>query len=157
MDVQFTDGWGDHSNDFTLSSLNLRPLLAGPHTLELRATNGSASVNLDYLVLRSAPIWFREAESCDAQVGSEATDRKPAASGHEVLGYNWAQHAGDFAIYSNVTIESSITNAILRIRYAQNTGSGRLLKVFVDGVNAGSLACPPTGGWLYHSGEGEVS
>ena len=155
--IRNTDGWGSSSNDFTLSSLNLWPLSAGPHTVELRATNGTTSVNLDYLVLRSAPLWFREAESCNAQYGSENIDRKAAASGYEVLGYNWAQNTGDFAVYSNVAIQTEITNAILRIRYAQNTSTGRLLTVYLDGLKMGALACPPTGGWFYNAAEGQIS
>jgi hypothetical protein len=157
IDIQYTEGWGDETNDYALSSINLKPLDAGSHTVELRITNGTASVNLDWLFLRSAPLWFREAEHFDAQSGSKNSDRKAAASGGQVLGNDWAKQADDYAVYSNVILTTDITNALLRIGYAQNTSTGRLLAVYLDDKKMGALACPPTGGWLEHSGESQVS
>jgi hypothetical protein len=143
-----TGGWGDEAAHFEEVTHRLGSIASGTCTIRLEAASAGTAINLDRLVLRSAAHYFREAEDFDGQTGSGGDDFKAGAEGGEVLGNGWGGTNGSEATYSNIVLNTSLTSAVLRLRYGQNWGDGRLFRVYVDGTNMGRIACAYTGGWL---------
>ena len=156
LNLGATGGWGDQPHHFDLACLRLGRITDTYFSVKLAAGSNGAPVNLDRITVRSSGAWFREAEDWDAQSGSDGTDWKPGASGGKVLGAGWGGQDGDFAFYDNIVLDSTISNAVFRMRYGQGWQDGRLLRVELDGTNVGYVACGNTGGWLDHWCQGEV-
>jgi hypothetical protein len=155
--VSATGGWGDNPSQFREDTVRLGRITNATFLIKFRATNTDSAVDLDRVVLRSGARWFREAEDWDSQSGSDGADSKPGASGGEVLGRSWGGGGGDHAVYANVALGAPVSNACLRVRYGQNWGDGRRLRVRLDGVNMGELAFSRTGGWLDTWSDGAIA
>ncbi|MFH0954065.1 MAG: glucoamylase family protein [Verrucomicrobiota bacterium] len=155
--IQDSGGWGDEASQFKEETVRLGLVTNTSFLIKLLATNAGAAVNLDRVVLRSGTRWFREAEHWDTQSGSGGADYKPGSSGGQVLGYSWGGAGGEYAEYTNIVLSTQVANAWLRARYGQNWGDGRLIRVYLDGTNMGSLAFSSTGGWLERWCEGAVA
>ena len=96
--------------------------------------------------------YFTEAEHYTRQNGSATQDLKTAASGGEVLGQSWAADDGDYADYE-FYVARELAVPTLNIRYACNSGDGRLLEIRWDDQRVGDLACTNTAGWGDSSNE----
>ncbi len=155
--VDATGGWGEEAGHLNEVTLRLGRITNATFSLKLRAPNAGSAVNLDRLVLRTGGRWFREAEHYDVQAGAGGRDYKPGASGGQVLGAAWGGTDGAYAEYSGIALEQPLSNALLRLRYGQNGGSGRILRVRLDGTNMGRVACARTAGWLDNWREGALA
>jgi len=117
---------------------------------------GSGAVylaELGFLTTRPTDVGqlvFREAENWTSQQGSGGLDYKPAASGGEVLGYDWGIAAGSEACYAGVTTGPH-TGAWVHLWYAIGGTNAAQVDVYLDGRRGARLVCPPTGGWGEHA------
>ncbi len=155
--AEYSGGWGEETAHFREATVSLGRITNASFTLKLAVTNSGAAVNLDRLILRTAGLWFREAEHADAQAGSGDVDIKPGASGGQVLGASWGGTAGDYAVFSNIVIAATIPTAWLHVRYGQSFGTGPVLRVVLDGEDAGRLVLARTAGWLERWADGGVA
>jgi hypothetical protein len=99
------------------------------------------------ILLYSEPaIITLEAENPIFQKGSQGIDKKPAASGGEVLGYEFGSQAGHYAEYE-FELEEALSGVYISIRYARALNGKCWLDVALDGEVAGRLQYSNTGGW----------
>ncbi|MDD4736940.1 MAG: glucoamylase family protein, partial [Kiritimatiellae bacterium] len=153
-----TFGWGDRKGTLWNKTIRLGYIPAGPFKLTFEVATGGRPVNLDKLSVWTGRDYYREMEHYDAQYGSSGTDDKLHASQGQVLGNSWGAEAGDEAVYSNIVFRSPLTNALLRLCYAQNTEPGARVRVYWNNVDMGLLLLPPTGGWLdYYAADSTVA
>jgi hypothetical protein len=87
-----------------------------------------------------------EAENPINQKGSQGIDKKPVASGGEVLGCEFGSQAGHYTEYE-FELEKSLTSVYIAIKYARALNGTCWLDVAIDGKLAGRLQYSNTGGW----------
>ena len=125
--------------DFRLSpSVYLGDLSAGDHQILIRTGAGTSGIELDWFELVSQPVAAMERKSVlthQAEIFSGGTnlsllDRSNAIGYQTVYletGLVWAA-----AVYTNIVIPSSMSNAWLRMRYVDECAPNKI-HVYVDG------------------------
>jgi len=108
---------------------------------------------VDETAVASRAVYVVEGEKPDTRVGGKEIDRKPAASGGQVLGSNFGAQAGDQAGYL-VNVAEKIEDATLTIRYARGSEGGAQAAVHLPGRNRmEARTFPATGGWGENAAE----
>lgn len=93
------------------------------------------------------PVYMKEGEAADTRIGSKGPDKKPAASGGEVLGSNFGGQPGDNATWV-IDVKEPIEDAALTIRYARATSGDADIAVQLPGrKRMEKRMFRPTGGW----------